>query len=229
MTFLEQHFYIDAGISLPKETIKLELIGNANEDLKKQGTNELTLCSIDDSQSLQAPVNATDDIKVNLQKMVLQSSTSGNKNVLRNKRHSSVLSFKCIENQERKSLNRRSLNMSSSKDMSRIPISLKCLQKQKNINSNGNDGEYLAKKEHPLRENNNIINNADVTLTKLSDILNDSCDNKGGDCARKYNMESSSLSKCSSASSAVDNSFKSNVVRKTDGKKKTSHLPVPIK
>ncbi|KAF5272713.1 hypothetical protein FQA39_LY07740 [Lamprigera yunnana] len=110
MSILEQHFYIDAGVTMPTKDLnspkhsKLVSIFNVAKSKNQPTTSYLTS-------------NVTDDDKVSFRKQPLTSNVPKI-----NKRHSSIISETYLKKQEQKTLNRRSLNLSS-KTTSRIPIS----------------------------------------------------------------------------------------------------------
>lgn len=129
MTFLEQHFYIDAGINLP------ELEGtNLNKEETEYFPDSVLTEQIDiedldetDLKALEiATTNITDDVKVNLRKLTKKSDERNieieDKSTTVNKRHSSVFSTNCLETRTRKHNNRRSLNIPI-REQSKIPVS----------------------------------------------------------------------------------------------------------
>lgn len=235
MRFLEQHFYIDAGINLPTDTtltqtakISLESLNFPSQNISSVTdiTNELNTVSLSD---LEFTSNITDDAKATLQKLNSQSNvqTTTTQELRRNKRYSSVYSFDCIESQ-RKKTNRRSLNIpsTSSKETSRIPISLKSLEKQKSF-SDKNEIEISQEVSitlNPTNVNNDKTHNKKVP-TKLSDILGNKFDNKNlTEKQAEIKIDAVEI-KGNIVQSTSSNSIKVSSITK----KKTSNLPVLIK
>ncbi|XP_060519685.1 serine/threonine-protein phosphatase 4 regulatory subunit 4-like isoform X2 [Cylas formicarius] len=122
MSFLDQHFYIDAGVKLLTETSKSDSLApaaNDNKDLVFSIENlNVENLSLEDLKELQtSTTNITDDIKENLKKI----SVEGHR---RAKRSS------CVFGEEKRAdvvLRRRSLNIPTYEN-SRIP----CLKSNKN-------------------------------------------------------------------------------------------------
>lgn len=235
MRFLEQHFYIDAGINLPTDTtltqtakISLESLNFPSQNISSVTdiTNELNTVSLSD---LEFTSNITDDAKATLQKLNSQSNvqTTTTQELRRNKRYSSVYSFDCIESQ-RKKTNRRSLNIpsTSSKETSRIPISLKSLEKQKSF-SDKNEidiSQEVSITLNPTNVNNDKTHNKKVP-TKLSDILGNKFDNKNlTEKQAEIKIDAVEI-KGNIVQSTSSNSIKVSSITK----KKTSNLPVLIK
>lgn len=147
MSFLEQHFYVDAGVSFPIDhidtaTSHTKQIAFAHTETKP--TEHPTVVS--DSLNIEnlseteikllqnSTTNITDDVKVNLRNITRKEQSKiippkiyvrcdqNQSNV--KKRHSSIFSSSCLDEQNRKNTNRRSLNIQS-RDFSKIPISSK--------------------------------------------------------------------------------------------------------
>lgn len=135
MSFLEQHFYVDAGINIPlKHDSKLSLL-NSHIPVVVSSTSDIEGLTKNEIETLQnSTTNITDDIKVNLRKLSEQSSKlqqpkTYNTNTKINKRHSSIL-FSTPTQSTSKTLNRRSLNIPQ-KDLSKIPVPSKNFKKDK--------------------------------------------------------------------------------------------------
>ncbi|XP_017777798.1 PREDICTED: serine/threonine-protein phosphatase 4 regulatory subunit 4-like [Nicrophorus vespilloides] len=132
MTFLEKHFYTDAGVSIPKEshlTAEPKLDVELVEDVESEPTVLSDIKSLSDSEILNT-TNITDDVKVNLRKIYRNKSKIVPPKTYRTsitdqkaKRYSSILSSNCID-RDKKTMNRRSLNLttSSRSDLSKIPV-----------------------------------------------------------------------------------------------------------
>lgn len=248
MSFLEQHFYIDAGINLPPastlaKTTKISLdslnFSPQNTTSVADITNELNTVSLAD---LEFTSNITDDAKATLQKLNFKSKVHTTPQELRRtKRYSSVYSFDCIGSQQKKA-NRRSLNIpsTSSKETSRIPISLKTLEKQKSFSeqeitqevsvtltqTNVKNDKTHNKAIVPLRASNNVgtitAHNKKVS-TKLSDILDNTFDNKLTE--KQVEIKTDAIE----VKSNIQNTSGNNIKVGSITKKKTSNLPVLIK
>lgn len=117
MSILEQHFYTDAGVSLPVSETKPKKCDRIPKLVPRADLK-----------------NATDDTKASLQKinkevvnLKLSKSDSriGGSKTNRNKRHSSVFLSNDIGEREKKALNRRSLSAIPTRELSRIPVSSK--------------------------------------------------------------------------------------------------------
>lgn len=227
MRFLEQHFYIDAGVTLPATTLhdnvkispqfeyKLNAISDTmpRNDRKNANTEIHVNCTTFSESELSllqtSPLNITDDAKVSLKKI---TEEIGNTNWKRNKRHSSIFSVDCFGNQ-RKTLNRRSLNMTnfSAKENSRIPISLKALNKQKD---NAND----MKENEDVKVMTNKNEAQSARLTKLSDIIDDKKDTPVIHHSQHFTSSTSKLSE-----------LRINSKHNGASKSKPSNLPILIK
>lgn len=129
MSILEQHFYTDAGVSLPVDT--------AHED--QNNANKTSSSSVLKLNSKVDLKNATDDVKSNLQKInkgvvrlkISKSDSVINEscNINRNKRHSIAFSTHDHEQFQKKLQNRRSLSVMPGGDTSKIPVSFKGIYK----------------------------------------------------------------------------------------------------
>lgn len=176
MSFLDKHFYTDAGIVLPEGTeLKPSLFQSTKyeEDLEhltlsdlkvKTVPNKDTISTVleedarivnisdEDLRELEKSTNITDDMKVNLQKInkskSLTSSDSGVKR--RNKRYSCILPTG--QSPLKTSMNRRSLNIPN--EGSKIPIS------------------FRLRKMNDEKENSKINSETTVSKTKSGDTAN---------------------------------------------------------
>ncbi|KAG5882164.1 hypothetical protein JTB14_002888 [Gonioctena quinquepunctata] len=135
MSFLDQHFYIDAGVALPDaaETgagleegvsrLTIDRPRGAKEEsvstISAQNT-DLKNMSDDDLIELEtSTTNITDDVKADIQKMVCKSKLPVEVVRKRNKRHSCVLGAERATAKD--ALRRRSLNVGAG-DVSKIPV-----------------------------------------------------------------------------------------------------------
>lgn len=163
MSFLEQHFYIDAGINLPA-TINKNVTNVTNM------LENLTVDTESDLEQIESITrNITDDMKVNIQKFRRFKSIESNIDVKkRYKRYSSTLSSQYIKEFNDSSINvqkRRSLNISSS-DLSKIPVSFKA--------HNRNITKEKSKSVHELcslkKTNDELKENAPIKIAKASNL-----------------------------------------------------------
>lgn len=245
MRFLEQHFYIDAGIVLPAEKLhddvkispqfeyKLSSIGDSVPNEKKGGF-EINYAALSETELRllrTSPLNITDDAKVSLKKITAEIKNSDVKvrssesEWKRSKRHSSVFSVECVENQSRKLLNRRSLNISDlpNENSSRIPVSLKTLSKQKEKGNNKKHADGDSANAKSIAVNDNAHG---TKLTKLSDIIDSNTSNKN-DIPTKRRSESFFSNTQINALKLSDLSISHK--RNNINKSKQSNLPVLIK
>ncbi|XP_044272773.1 serine/threonine-protein phosphatase 4 regulatory subunit 4-like isoform X3 [Tribolium madens] len=149
MSFLEQHFYIDAGVSLPhiEQPIEMEIrkvVTNFDQQLNLysgdpniiptvsvENVNIETMSESELKKLETSTTNITDDVKVNLRKRTKKSTNrksllSPPKEIcLKYKRYSSVFpSDSSTSNVQKTTLNRRSLNIGAG-DLSKIPVCVK--------------------------------------------------------------------------------------------------------
>lgn len=181
MNFLEQHFYIDAGVNLPTKSL-------SDSQIKKSASvGKLTNSLISKLPAVAASSNApeeslekltelscniTDDDKVNLRKLA-----DGKATPKKNKRYSSVFSTTCLEkNQERKALNRRSLNITM-KETSKIPVSCKGSGKIVLVSEESKDNKKDNKNGGAIARINIEKNNLQAESIKKNDIPNDNKQN----------------------------------------------------
>ncbi|XP_064215925.1 serine/threonine-protein phosphatase 4 regulatory subunit 4 isoform X3 [Tribolium castaneum] len=146
MSFLEQHFYIDAGVSLPRieQPIDMEIRKVVTDfdqqlNLYSEDPNVIPTVSVEnvnieamsesELKKLEtSTTNITDDVKVNLRKRSKKSTNrksllSPPKDIcLKYKRYSSV--FPADSSTSKTTLNRRSLNIGAG-DLSKIPVCVK--------------------------------------------------------------------------------------------------------
>lgn len=145
MTFLNQHFYTDAGIHLPIEDVKAGAnnLSLPDENLSKSNENvypdelltaEVKIDDLLEVEKVLSNANITDDVKVNLRNMTKKSvsktkrysqteiPTPINSIASKNKRYSSIYSAAEIMEKTAPSTKRRSLNINT-KEFSKIPVS----------------------------------------------------------------------------------------------------------
>lgn len=212
MRFLEQHFYIDAGISLSRGKIDTE-----EQDICKGVQHKLSISKPESSleamseQEIKKLVtlttNITDDVKVDLKRR--------NKKIIAPKRHSIVFPYNIETEINKKILNRRSLNIVVGNDPnSKIPV---CIKKSKsNIDVKAEDvkATKLIKSESDIKNNNDI--KGKMKGRPKSEIIK--CNNYKWVSEDKQKMRFD------------DDSIKSNVPNQssfTESTTKLSSLPVP--
>lgn len=153
MTFLKQHFYIDAGIDLPMEEAAASKSTDSSAIIDKTSAepNTSTASTITDTFSAlsldtsdysvdNCTVNMTDDVKVNMRRKKLDrnkryshseipTAISSSPTTARHKRHSSVYTDSCLPTGS--VINkRRSLNIHQ-RELSRIPVILRSVENMK--------------------------------------------------------------------------------------------------
>ncbi|CAH1119724.1 unnamed protein product [Phaedon cochleariae] len=135
MSFLGQHFYIDAGVALPKNINSIEgkmsrLTITAEEDI----VSTVSVENLTDEVliQLETSTNITDDVKANIQKLGTSVSTLRSKQPVeavkkRNKRNSCVFTGDNART-NKTLLKRRSLNIGPS-EISKIPVCSRSIRK----------------------------------------------------------------------------------------------------
>lgn len=201
MNFLKQHFYIDAGIILPatvNSTDDHHRVRTAIEDKSPQAqrhTDNTKTSDIFRTDDIKTHIdlienitpNMTDDVKVNLRRIVknplskTQLSDNGNSKsyafAKNKKRHSTAFaSSYLVDRKGGKALEkRRSLNIVSSRELSRIPVCVKNRESVSTITHHRPDGpenttivtKSVSKKSVPLHSRNN--NSTIAVQSNLSD------------------------------------------------------------
>lgn len=163
MSFLEQHFYIDAGISLP-EAINKNVTNVINM------LDKVTIKSATDVEQIESiTTNITDDMKVNIQKLRRFKPEEATVEVNRRlKRYSSTFSVNYDKETRENGSNmrkRRSLNISTS-DLSKIPVSFKSYNK---INVNKSDDgicQFNKTNQNSIETKENVP----IKITKASNL-----------------------------------------------------------
>lgn len=209
MRFLEQHFYIDAGISLSRGKIEAE-----EQDICKEIRHKLSISKAESSLEAMSEqeikklgtltTNITDDVKVDLKRR--------NKKIIAPKRHSIVSPDNIETGIKKKVLNRRSLNIVVGNDPnSKIPV---CIKKSK---SNIDVKTEEVKATKPIKSESDVKNNNEIKV-------------------RVKNRPKSEIIKCNKWVSddkqkmRSEDSIKSNVPNQssfTEPTTKLSSLPVP--
>lgn len=150
MIFLNQHFYIDAGIPLPIKNLpsQSEVLSGINEGESSDKSSTLQAEKVGEMNDMYevdkvlTSVNVTDDVKVNLRKMsksnndsckhLIQSeiTITSSKDAIKQKRHSSVHPISDDSVCNNYITKRRSLNINT-KEISKIPVILKNIDDNK--------------------------------------------------------------------------------------------------
>lgn len=207
MSFLEQHFYIDAGINLPTQPLICKpqtVVSNDNNNLGNASLIKPETSKKNIELRQLSENNITDDDKVNMRKLTSNNTSRDRPN----KRYSSILSSRCLENNHaRKYVNRRSLNLS--KDISRIPVSInfnarikngthfKCEYNQNENTKENNDDN--KKSEANFHDSNGSIGSPSKNINKTKGV-NDDTNEKGKNALL---LENSSLQSASKAPSCL--------------------------
>lgn len=136
MSFLDQHFYIDAGVALPETAsnssiqdidesmslLSIDTPQNQEEEVPTVSVENTNIENMSDEDLLElktSTTNITDDVKVNIEKKASRMSSEGVKK--RTKRNSCFFSSDIPKNSNGVYLKRRSLNISNG-ETSRIPV-----------------------------------------------------------------------------------------------------------
>lgn len=184
MTILSQHFYIDAGVSLPFSTIIPDDRTNFNHGFSPQNQNSSDLLDVDNhlesstkqlkTLSIPSATNITDDQKVNLRRIsrIVPPRVKSISSSIKTKRYSMS---HCLDNDKtilnnsedrRKQTNRRSLNLTS-REFSRIPI----VNRLNNICNSINDSSLSSNAGDDYTTSNKIvsINNTALATKHIAD------------------------------------------------------------
>lgn len=198
--FLEQHFYVDAGINIPlthNDTDNVQLL-NSKIPLVVSETEIRGLSTIEIDKLKNSTTNITDDVKVNLRKLNEQSSKlqqPKNYNKV-HKRHSTIITTPNIDINSKKSQNRRSLNIQT-KDLSKIPIfSSKSIKIETNRD--------LSNKENKKTDKNDQISDS---LTGVNDDI--VTKNNGGSLERSAQIKNDGDNAKENLVPTKSNNFKS--------------------
>lgn len=143
MSILEQHFYTDAGVNLPINTLN-----SGQQETKVFKTLIPKFVAGEDFKHVTDDKISKEMGKLKISKSELDIRTS------RNKRHSSVFPGSSLDAQQ-KILNRRSLSAISMRDASRIPVSLKGFVKKKddlfNVETDNNNTNETNSTQHIIK------------------------------------------------------------------------------
>lgn len=182
MTFLKQHFYIDAGVDLPMEeaaaskTVDSSSIRDKRpaepntstvSDQPSTITDTFNTLSLDTSDYSvdNCTVNMTDDVKVNMRRKKLDrnkryshseipTAVSSSPTTARHKRHSSVYTDSCLATGSLIN-KRRSLNIHQ-KELSRIPVILRSVENMKSTTERDSIDEDVKERKEGKRLSSNL-------------------------------------------------------------------------
>lgn len=231
MSFLEQHFYIDAGISLPQieQPIDTEICEVATEfeeqlnlysgdssvaTVSVENVNIETMSESELKKLETSTTNITDDVKVNLRKRTNKKTTNRKSLLsppkdlacgsLKNKRYSSVFPSDLRNNRSVKITNRRSLNIGAG-DLSRIPVCVKKSHSNADIENEmkSGDGDKASTSSRKPKE----VDKTKLKIRPKSEVLT---------CSDKTNLTTSAIT-ANTASITKTNVPTTSISRRTSG------------
>ncbi|XP_057661531.1 serine/threonine-protein phosphatase 4 regulatory subunit 4-like isoform X2 [Diorhabda carinulata] len=223
MSFLDQHFYIDAGVALPETAsnsslqaidenmslLSVDTPQSQEENISTVSVENTNIENMSDEDLLELKIsttNITDDVKVNIEKKASRLSSEGVKK--RNKRNSCLFSSDIPKSNNGAFLKRRSLNISSG-ETSRIPVISRNLPEKVGCKIKMEKPSRLKKPTMRTENNKNRDDNANIYTKVVGefDLV---------DTEVKENRTNNS-------------SIKDKVVGKQSNGAKVSNLPVLIK
>ncbi|XP_072399856.1 serine/threonine-protein phosphatase 4 regulatory subunit 4-like isoform X2 [Diabrotica undecimpunctata] len=238
MSFLDQHFYIDAGVALPDTAsttsltsiednlslLSLDPSQNKEEEISTVSVENTNIENMSDEDLLElktSTTNITDDVKVNIEKKAgSKLSSEGVKK--RNKRNSCFFVSDIPKNTSATHLKRRSLNIGGS-ETSRIPVVNKNLADKSNIRK-------IKTKIEKTEVVNKIKPKIKIPTLKTDDVeSNDRVKDKNANDCNINGNKSSLGNKEVKENVPINTSIKDKIPIKQPSTPKTSNLPVLIK
>uniref|UniRef100_A0A6P7GHL9 Serine/threonine-protein phosphatase 4 regulatory subunit 4-like n=1 Tax=Diabrotica virgifera virgifera TaxID=50390 RepID=A0A6P7GHL9_DIAVI len=236
MSFLDQHFYIDAGVALPDTAsttsltsvednlslLSLDPPQNKEEEISTVSVENTNIENMSDEDLLElktSTTNITDDVKVNIEKKAgSKLSSEGVKK--RNKRNSCFFVSDIPKNASAVHLKRRSLNIGGN-ETSRIPVVTKNLADKSNI-------RRIKTKVEKTEVVHKTKSKIKTPTLKTDDVESRVKDKNANDC--NINGNKSSLgNKEVKENLPINTSIKDKISIKQPSTTKTSNLPVLIR